>query len=170
MYTTNKKYGLLEQRVLDRLQYDPETGLITNKRNGKEAGSLNGDGYRRIGFSYQDEFYQISAHRIAWFLHYGEWPAMHINHINEIKDDNRITNIEDVSHADNIRHSRCSSKYYGVYWNKKDSKWVSRINVDKTQRYLGAFDCEDTAALAYNDAVKIRDGENAVLNEVEYNA
>ena len=166
MYHSTNKYGILEQRVSERLNYDPKTGIITNKRNGKEAGSLNSAGYRSIGFKYEDEFYRITAHRIAWFLHYGKWPAMHINHINEIKDDNRITNLEDVSQADNNRHSRCSSKYYGVIWSKQKSKWVVKICVNGTRKYLGVFESEDEAALVYNEAVKARDGDDAVLNVV----
>ena len=44
---------------------------------------------------------QYLQHRVAWALHYGEWPASFIDHINHIRDDNRIHNLRVVTRAEN---------------------------------------------------------------------
>lgn len=46
-----------------------------------------------------------------------------------------------------------SSKYRGVSWDKKRSKWVASINVDGKRKYLGRYSVEEEAAKAYNKAV-----------------
>jgi len=55
----------------------------------------------------------IKAHCIAWALHYGEWPKQEIDHINRVKNDNRIVNLRDVSHTENMRNRGP--------WKRKDS-------------------------------------------------
>jgi hypothetical protein len=60
------------------------------------------------------------------------------------------------------------SKYMGVsliYPKKK--RWMAKIRVDEKQVYLGAFDNEKDAALAYNEAAKKYRGEFAFLNKIE---
>lgn len=45
-----------------------------------------------------------------------------------------------------------SSKYVGVSWNKRLSKWQSYITIDKKRRHLGFFKEEIYAAQAYDEA------------------
>lgn len=72
--------------------YDPETGDVWNSR-GKKAQHKNSKGYYQTSTSYGNMY----THRIAWELYYGEEPTMTIDHINGIKTDNRIVNLQDVS-------------------------------------------------------------------------
>ena len=62
--------------------------------------------------------------------------------------------------------SKGSSKYKGVSFHKKDSKWWSTIIVNKKQIYLGRYDEEKDAAKAYNKAALKYFGEHAYLNKV----
>ncbi len=60
----------------------------------------------------------------------------------------------------NARKQLGTSKYKGVYWHKRDQKWMCRIGF----KYLGLFISETKAALAYNKAAKEAFGEFACLN------
>ena len=59
-----------------------------------------------------------------------------------------------------------SSNFIGIYWNKKKSKWVARISVNKKKIYLGSFNDEKVAAKAYDEAVIRYWGENAKTNKI----
>lgn len=82
----------------DKISYNPDTGeffwLDTNRqheRGDKVKGTLNSDGY--INISVSKTLYK--AHRLAWYLSHWRWPAM-LHHINEVKTDNRLSNLEEV--------------------------------------------------------------------------
>jgi len=90
------------------LSYNPDTGILTwnvNRkrcaRAGQSAGSLKVSGYIVIGI-YKKMYY---AHRMAWFLHHGEWPKYTIDHINRNRSDNRIANLRDVNIGVNSQNS-----------------------------------------------------------------
>jgi hypothetical protein len=94
------------EQIAEFLHYDPATGKITwlkkvgRLKPGDEAGSIRRT-HRMICVG-RTGFY---AHRIAWLLYYGEWPKQVVNHKNCNGLDNRIENLEDISHADNTRHA-----------------------------------------------------------------
>lgn len=60
-----------------------------------------------------------------------------------------------------------SSKYKGIHWKKKDTKWYAQIHKDGIQYYLGSFVYETDAALAYNEKAEELFGEYAYLNLIE---
>lgn len=94
---------------------------------------------------------------------------IHVDHINENKLDNRRSNIRIASLAENSRNRKKtkgrSSKYKGVTWFKRDSRWAAQINHNGKGIRLGYFENEIDAALAYNVAAKNLFGEFAKLNE-----
>ncbi len=57
-----------------------------------------------------------------------------------------------------------SSKFLGVSWLKKDKKWKAVITFNKKQINLGRYDCEETAAMAYDVKALELYGEFANLN------
>lgn len=62
-----------------------------------QAGWLDWKGYRRIQLCGQT----YPAHWLVWYYVHGVWPSGQIDHINRIKDDNRIENLRDVSQSVN---------------------------------------------------------------------
>jgi hypothetical protein len=130
---------------------------------GKEAGHLNTAGYIEIRYLGKT----LQGHRIAWYLETGEDPgALHIDHINCIRHDNRFCNLRLATHLDNARNRkkrnyRTSSKYKGVSWYSRHQKWIATIRVSGKSIHLGYFDDELSAHAAYYLAAKEHFGEFA---------
>ena len=59
-----------------------------------------------------------------------------------------------------------SSKYKGVNWKKSRKKWEAKINYNKKRYYLGYYDDEIDAAIAYDLTAYKLHGEFANLNEI----
>lgn len=93
-----------------------------------------------------------------------------IDHKNGNKLDNRKQNLRVCTPKDN----RCntskrygSSKFKGVSYYKIINKWRASIKVNGNDVYLGIFEKEMDAAIAYDMAAKIHHGEFANLNFVD---
>lgn len=161
-------------RVLRRLiDYNPEAGELRWKErpvwmfsdsgsggrhgnwvrsNGRLAGKLalvsEKDGYL-VGELFAQRQH---AHRVAWAIYYGEWPSGQIDHINGIRDDNRISNLRDVTLAENSRNKRMhknnKSGVIGVSWYPSTKKWAADIGIDGKRTRLGYFASIEEAAAA----------------------
>lgn len=70
------------------------------------------------------------------------------------------------SMANRASFNGSSSKYLGVQWHKMGKKWQAGICKNRKQIYLGLFDNEIDAALAYNKAASELHGEFASLNKI----
>ena len=121
---------------------------------GDRFGWIRSDGYRQGSVNSKSYF----EHRLIWLYHYGEWPKDQLDHINGIRDDNRIENLREVTNQQNQFNKKSasgsSSQYKGVYWNKNSGKWHSRCQTSVSNKHLGFFDCEIEAAKAYDDYTK----------------
>lgn len=144
------------QDIKEYLSYDPLTGVFTRNINwnrwkaGTIAGSKNHWGY--IDIKYENKTYK--AHRLAWWFVHGVMPEFKIDHINEIKDDNRIANLRlDINgenpHNISIGRADNTSGYRGVSWYKPLNKWVANICVKGKAIYLGYYDTPEEAHEAY---------------------
>lgn len=77
---------------------------ITGKIYGCEiATHTDSSGYRQV---YVVKGKTIQAHRFVWEAIHGPIPpGLFINHINGVKTDNRIENLEMVTHRENVLHA-----------------------------------------------------------------
>ena len=125
---------------------------------GAVAGGIQSDGYIRI--TVNQKHYQ--AHRLIWLWVYGEWPDGEIDHINGIRDDNRIDNLRAVTRSENCRNTKQrkdnKSGITGVHWHKKAKKWQARIQTNGKTRNLGLFDCKYRAASIRHFSIEIEGG------------
>jgi hypothetical protein len=149
--------------INEYLQYNPETGVIIwNYKGklafpGKLAGSINKNGYIQIYLKGK----QYYAHRLAWYLHYGKWPTKHVDHINGIRNDNRINNLRDVSASINLlnqkRHREKIIKCYS--FNKKEKIWEVYQHKNNKKFHIGRFKSEELARQFVLDNVHLFRGD-----------
>ena len=140
----------------DLLDYDPETGALTWKvrrggiKAGTTAGRLDVDGYRRVMVNGKD----LKAHRLAFLFMTGKWPELPIDHVNGVKDDNRWSNLREVTTQVNLqnRHKSNStnkSGLLGVF--ERHGRFRSSLWVGGKSKHLGTFDTAEEAHQKYLD-------------------
>lgn len=166
------------------LRYEPETGrlfwrersaeLVSDQAHadtfntrfaGKEAlTSTRPDGYKYGTLQRRT----ITAHRVAFAIHYGYWAPADVDHINGVKGDNRACNLRAATRGQNLRNRRpkkaSTSRYIGVCKSSSSKKWMAQIKIGDRNTVLGLFSCEKEAALAYDRAAAIHHGEFARPN------
>jgi len=91
-----------------------------------------------------------------------------IDHINGNALDNRWNNLRICSHSQNIRNQKPqigkTSKYKGVFLDKRTNKWGVKIKVNMKKIHLGQFCNELEAAKVYDKAARKYFGEFARTN------
>ena len=156
------------KQLFNYLHYDPKTGVFTWKVNtarsgkiGEIAGNVNFRGYRSIWIN----GLPFLAHRLAWAMSYGEWPALDIDHINQNKSDNRICNLRHASRSENMfnrgKNKNNTSGIKGVTFCKCTGKWRAQIMVNGKTMKIGRFATKEQAAEAYKQKAKEHRGEFA---------
>ena len=156
---------LTYDRLIQLLNYDSTTGnfcwiaksspACNNVKLGMPITTISPDGYIKIvidGVSYK-------AHRLAWLFTYGEFPKQIIDHVNQNKTDNRISNLREVSYTGNALNTKKISNAKGYYWYKKTNKWKSQININGKRVSLGYFDTENEAKEVYKKALMHKKGK-----------
>lgn len=154
-----KQLTLLEMKEL--VEYFPESGIFIWKvqrkgpnRPNTRAGDLHKEtGYRRIGIN----GIRILEHRLAWFFVHGKWTDKLIDHINGDRADNRILNLREANHSENLQNvvkprRNNSTGVLGVAIYR--GKYVAQIHLNYKNHYLGAFDTLEEAARARNEGKK----------------
>ena len=137
---------------LFRWSMDPENGT----RRGRVAGCKAQNGYRMIRVLGKLRL----AHRIAWTIYYGKLPEFCIDHVNRIRDDNRIANLRDVPQSANMKNTGARGVLVAAV--KTDNgAWKSQIHRYAKLDTLGEFSTPDEANAAWNDARKSVRNPNA---------
>lgn len=128
-----------------------DAGTFVSNFGGKRAvlkQQLNHKGYCEVYTCKNGIQQKHYMHRLVYIAHKGPIPeGRQIDHINGIKTDNRISNLEPVTNRENtIRYrntdaGRCrSSGHTGVHWEARRNKWQVCLHVGGARLHLGRFD------------------------------
>lgn len=114
------------------------------------------------------KFYHLKIHRlVALYFLPNPFMKKEVNHIDGNKLNNRVDNLEWVSHKENMIHASKinliskkprtlgkklgkTSKYFNVSWDKTRNKWYAKITINKKIIEPKRFDSEEEAALYVN--------------------
>lgn len=142
----------------ETLEYSPETGEFVRlvaaggAKVGDRAGTDALSGYRQINVA----GVLCYAHRLAWLIMTGEWPADQIDHINGIRNDNRWCNLRQADallNGGNQRKPRRNNKLGTLGVSFVKNRFYARIRVNRKMISLGGY---ETADLAYQAYVKAK--------------
>jgi len=154
-----RKNEVTQTLVLSLFDYAAETGELhwraavnTRAPKGSVAGKNSKNfGYKSLGIGSAT----YRTHHVVWLYHTGCWPTGEIDHINGVRDDNRIENLREVSrtvNAQNLKgpHKNNKSGYLGVSARKQG--WIAQIRHNGKKLYLGSFQTAPEAFETYLSA------------------
>jgi hypothetical protein len=125
---------------------------------GKRAGAKHNKGYRTINLSVKS----FMEHQIIFMFHHGYIPEQ-IDHINGIKNDNRIENLRAADNSKNqwnvCRKKKTQTGVKGV--RKLGNKYQARISVNSRMIYLGTYETLELATSIIQQARALHHGEFA---------
>lgn len=121
--------------------YDAVNGLLIRRRDNKVLGAPNDRGY--IVINWNKKIWKVQ--RIMWAMYYGFWPDKDIDHEDQNKANNRITNFRLLSRSENVFNSGLRSDnisgYRGVCFDVSRNKWLARYDTV----FIGRFDTKEEA-------------------------
>ena len=141
------------------MDYNRDTGVFTwikhrcqTATTGRQVTCRCPKGYVILGWN--GRYYK--AHHVAWWWVTGEMPDGELDHINNIRDDNRFCNLRPASSAQNnhnrLKPNNNTSGVKGVNWHKHQKRWVARIAVNGKRVHVGYFDDIAEAEIAVRGA------------------
>lgn len=150
------KRQLTHSRLLELLNYDPDTGIFIRKiragagKAGDIAGTLTSRGYVHITIDYK--IYR--ANILAWFYVTGSYPSNQIDHKDTIRKNNKFDNLREITHTGNMQNRKSPSKnnksgFLGVAFNKKYGNYTAFIRANGKNINLGTYKNPEDAHDAY---------------------
>src|SRR6267154_5270086 len=149
------------------LDYNADTGVFQwkNRRLGRiplslVAGTILRCGHRVICI----DQVKYRAHHLAWYFVHEEWPPYEVDHINNIPDDNRMSNLRLISdrwqqRANQKIRKDSRSGYKGVRW--RCGNWEARCRKNGRVSVRRGFKTPESAHVAYMEMARNIFGEFA---------
>lgn len=146
---------LTQKRLKYLLKYDPATGLFTRRvrtsqmnRAGEIAGTRTGLDYVRISV----DGLMYLGQRLVWLYVHGEVPVGDLDHIDGDKQNNRLSNLREVSRSvnmQNISAARANNKSGLLGVCRHGKNYRAQIKLDGVRHTLGSYKTPEEAHAAY---------------------
>lgn len=155
--------------------YDAQTGSLYRRevpgreRSAQHAGPITSKTYQGY-ISLRVDGHTARGHRLVWQMHHREPAPEIIDHINGVRDDNRIENLRAATpHINTTNRRLClraHAPYRGVTFDATRGTYRGSIKVDGKTIDLGRHPVAEVIAHRYNKAAVRYHGELAMLNLV----
>ena len=156
--------GFIE--IYPGIWYEESTGLPWSSRRflGRGNGWTTDGKLKRLTCKNSNGYYTVVIngkmkylHRLVYEHFNGPIPTgLQVDHMNNVITDNRISNLQLLSHKDNsrcrLKQKNNTSGVAGVYWHKQHKKWRAQIKINGKLKYLGLFEQLEAAHQAYLQA------------------
>ena len=140
-------------------------GRVKSLKFGKERilkMVINNAGYILVALHKDGNQKSKNVHQLVAIAFLGHIPSgmsLVVDHINRIKTDNRLENLQIITHRENLSKdkrlsSKYTSKYTGVCWCKFRNKWRAEIAINSKRFSLGCFKTELEASEAYQQKLE----------------
>lgn len=131
-------------------------GKFIRRKKERILKNFNVVGYKYISLSKNSKDKTTRVHALVWDA-FGDKPSdghkLVVDHIDEIKTNNRIDNLQLLSHRDNIakyyKSVGVKDHYPGVTWSEERKKWCVKIYFNRKQIGIGRFFTKSSAILAH---------------------
>ena len=141
------------QELLNRYEYDADTGELTRKSTGNVISAKNTTGSVILSHGRGKQYL---AHRIIWKIMTGEDPGeLEIDHINRNRCDNRWCNLRLTTKQENSNNKPGR----GITQDKRTGKWRATLQVARKKMHVGVYECPLMARIGYEDKSRELRGE-----------
>lgn len=146
----------------EHFSYHPRGYLIRRKRiwrtrtfvGQKVTGTAHHSGYRYLRIRGR----MVAMHRVVFTLVQGRKPKHDIDHIDRNRANNKIGNLREATGCQNNfnskLHSRNTSGYRGVFWDKRDKLWYAAIQINGERKKLKFSKDKNLVVKAYRLAAQ----------------
>ena len=141
--------------------YDTVTGAIT--KDGRRRDYADNP-YRRVCENQN----RVCAHRLAWRIHTGAWPAFEVDHVNLNKQDNSWSNLRVATASQNQCNKPGVGKSgeRGVHFCKTHSRWKISLGIKGQRRFQHYCSSKTSAILAARIIRRVLHGEFAFASNL----
>ena len=135
------------EKLREYLNYDPDTGVFTwikksakNVMAGSIAGTVKTTRASKEGLSIRYRYIKLegehAAARVAWAMHYGEWP---VSRIRFVDGDTLNLKIENLEQSNSIQgdHDHTTSKGVAAYRNEYRSVFPDKVKHNSLMKKFG---------------------------------
>lgn len=127
------------------------------------------DGYLLVDLCVNKKRITSKVHRLVCKTFHPEFKEeLQVDHINHIRDDNKLSNLRLVTNQQNAMnqkiHRNNKSGFKGVSYDKSSKKYRARIMLSGRSIYIGCYQTAEEAAAAYNEKANELFGKYAFVN------